>query len=260
MLPVPPRRKTPPLLAPRDVTETARQGQGIGDLEAMRQMATTAIPEVLRNAPATSTPMSVFDMARAVADRDLAGAGMAALGAIPFAGMLRHADQSQLVMREVLDAADDAWKAYLKRNIPDVVYHGSPNKKLTSLDPSVAQEVPGTTWFSSNPDVADQYVYPREYGEIIGSARPGRVYPAKLDVTNPYVVDLLERQKQQPGSRLPVGDVKTMKRLIEEAKAANRDALVVKNVDDTIDSSNIPGTSFAIWEPQKATLALKRKR
>jgi hypothetical protein len=252
------------LLAPRDVTETARQGQGIGDLEAMWQMATTAIPEVLRNAPVTSTPMSVFDMARAVADRDLPAAGMAALGAIPFAGMLRHADKSQLAMREVLDAADAAWQAYLKRNIPDVVYHGSPNKKLAALDPALAREVRGTTWFSSNPDVADQYVYPREYGEILETATPGRVYPAKLDVNNPYVVDLVERQRQMgtlpSGGRLPVGDAKTMARLVEEAKAANRDALVVKNVDDTIDSSNIPGTSFAIWEPQKATLALKRKK
>jgi hypothetical protein len=109
MPPVPPRRKTPPLLAPRDVTETARQGQGIGDIEAMRQMATTAIPEVLRNAPVTSTPMSVFDMARAVADRDLAGAGMAGLGMIPFAGSIK-AIGNALPARKALSSIIADWK------------------------------------------------------------------------------------------------------------------------------------------------------
>ena len=89
MPPIPPRRTLRDLLVPRDATETARQGQGIGDLEAMRQMATTAIPEVLRNAPVTSTPMGVFDTANALADRDYAGAGMAALGMVPFAGSVR---------------------------------------------------------------------------------------------------------------------------------------------------------------------------
>jgi len=125
MPPVPPRRKAPPLLAPRDVTETARQGQGIGDLEAMRQMATTAIPEVLRNAPVTSTPMSVFDMAKAVADRDLPAAGMAALGAIPFAGMLRYADEAAKAARALpMDEASRMARA-AEQGFTAPVYHAT---------------------------------------------------------------------------------------------------------------------------------------
>lgn len=108
MPPVPPRRKTPPLLAPRDVTETARQGQGIGDLEAMRQMATTAIPEVLRNAPATSTPMSVFDMAKAVAERNLPEAGVAMAGLLPFG---RIAQRLGRVAKTPLDELDELYKS-----------------------------------------------------------------------------------------------------------------------------------------------------
>ena len=100
---IPPRRSLKDLLVPRDATETARQGQGIGDLEAIMQMATTAIPEALRVAPATSTPMGLFDTANALADRDYAGAGMAALGAIPFAGALKYAD-------EVADVAKSAMR------------------------------------------------------------------------------------------------------------------------------------------------------
>lgn len=102
MPPIPPRRTLRDLLVPRDATETARQGQGIGDLEAMRQMATTAIPEVLRNAPATSTPMGMFDTARALADRDYSGAAMAALGMVPFAGALKYADEVADVAKSAL--------------------------------------------------------------------------------------------------------------------------------------------------------------
>ncbi len=89
MPPIPPRRKIRSMLVPRDATETARQGQGIGDIEAMRQMATTAIPEALRVAPMTSTPMGAFDTANALANEDYAGAGMAALGMVPFAGSVK---------------------------------------------------------------------------------------------------------------------------------------------------------------------------
>jgi hypothetical protein len=77
------------LLVPRDATETARQGQGIGDIEAMKQMATKAVPEILRMAPGTSTGMSILDAAVAAAQRDYGGAGMAALGAVPFAGTVK---------------------------------------------------------------------------------------------------------------------------------------------------------------------------
>jgi hypothetical protein len=100
------------LLAPRDVTETARQGQGIGDLEAMRQMATTAIPEVLRNAPVTSTPMSAFDVARSLANRDMSGAGMAALGMIPFAGMIDDVGRGAAKAMPKIGNALDALKQF----------------------------------------------------------------------------------------------------------------------------------------------------
>lgn len=90
---VPPKRPQPQplrrMFAPADVTETARQGQGIGDVEAMRQMAVTAVPEILRNLPGTSTPMSALDAALAVGRKDYPGAAMAALGAVPFAGAIR---------------------------------------------------------------------------------------------------------------------------------------------------------------------------
>jgi hypothetical protein len=245
------------MFAPADVTEAKRQGQGIGDVEAMRQMAVTAVPEILRNLPGTSTPMSALDAALAAGRKDYPGAAMAALGAVPFAGALKYADEAQIAMREVLDAADAAWKANLRRNIPDVVYHGSPRRNLQQIDPTSAQEVKGSSWFTNNPDVAEQYTYPREYGRPVFDAPAGKVYPARLDVTNPYVVDLA---KESRGSQLALGEQKRMARLVEEAKAAGRDALVVKNVDDTVDSSGLPGTSIAVWDKNKIALLKRKKR
>ena len=151
---IPPRQPQPTiksLFAPRDVTETARQNQGIGDVEAMRQMAVTAVPEILRNLPVTSTPMSALDAAEAAVNRDYAGAGLAALGAVPFgraAGKAAKAARAarapeQLVMREVLDAvsaaeraapdiAEKARQARGKELFPVEVYHAT--KRPYALD------------------------------------------------------------------------------------------------------------------------------
>ena len=86
-----PPRRLKSLFAPRDATETAGQGQGIGDIEAMRQMAGTVIPEVMRNVPATSAPMAVYDALREARRGNYGAAGLAALGAIPFGGMIDDA-------------------------------------------------------------------------------------------------------------------------------------------------------------------------
>lgn len=82
---VPPRRP-PKLLVPRDATATERQGQGIGDTEAMRQMATRAIPEALSMTPGIGEAMSLYEAGRAAANRDAMGTALGLAGAIPFAG------------------------------------------------------------------------------------------------------------------------------------------------------------------------------
>lgn len=81
-----PPRRPPKLLAPRDATATERQGQGIGDTEAMRQMATRAIPEMLSMTPGIGEAMSLYEAGRAAANRDATGTALGLVGAIPFAG------------------------------------------------------------------------------------------------------------------------------------------------------------------------------
>lgn len=188
MLPVPPRRKTPSLLAPRDVTETARQGQGIGDLEAMRQMATTAIPEVLRNAPVTSTPMSVFDIAKAVADRDLPAAGMAALGAIPFAGMLRYADEAAKAARALpMDEASRMARA-AEQGFTRDVYHGSGTPvEFSTLRPSPEGLVGPLPYTTTSAAEAGEYAIGR--AKRLGASGGAHVLPLKVRMQNPVIVN-----------------------------------------------------------------------
>jgi hypothetical protein len=105
-------------------------------------------------------------------------------------------------------------------------------------------EVRGTTWFTDNPDIADQYIYPREYGEILYDEDPGQVYSAELTMNNPMVVDYEGK----------VGDAISLSKLVNEAKAAGHDGLIVKNVDDSIDSSGVLGTSYAVFKPDQINL------
>lgn len=121
---------------------------------------------------------------------------------------------------------------------PIKAYHGSPNRTLKTLSPREALEVPGSTWFSSNPDVAEQYTYPREYGEIMDAPR-GKVYEVNIHAENPMEVDMQGK----------VGEAISWGKLVNAAKARQHDALILKNVDDTVDSSRQMGTSYAVWNP-----------
>lgn len=113
---IPPRQSQPTiksLFAPRDVTETARQGQGIGDIEAMRQMARTVIPEAMRMAPVTSAPMAGYDALREAGRGNYGAAGLAALGAIPFGGMIDDAARNApKVFGSALEAAIERMKQF----------------------------------------------------------------------------------------------------------------------------------------------------
>jgi len=119
-------------------------------------------------------------------------------------------------------------------------YHGTPVRGLLDLSPRKAMEVRDSVWFSDNPNVADQYRYPREYGEILYDEPAGDLLTANLLFKNPMTVDMSG----------DVGEAMRLGKLLNEAKTKGFDALVLKNVDDTIDSSKELGTSFAVWNPE----------
>jgi hypothetical protein len=133
--------------------------------------------------------------------------------------------------------------------IPRVLYHASPVKGLKELDPKKGVEVPGTTWFSDNPEVAEDYIYPREYGEILYDEPAGEIYEASLAIKNPLVVDF----------KGEVGDATKLSKLAEKAKKEGYDGLIVRNVDDTVGSTNVLGTSYAVFDKKQINL-LKNAR
>lgn len=131
---IPPRRKPTirQMLAPADATETRRQGQGIGDIAAIGQMARTVVPEVLRNAPGTSVPMAGYDAVQAARRGNMGEAALAALGAIPFAGAMRYADEAGDLAKAAvrggkelpMDTKRRMLRAY-QQGYTEPVYHGT---------------------------------------------------------------------------------------------------------------------------------------
>lgn len=130
------------------------------------------------------------------------------------------------------------------------VYHGTPNPdlKLSQLDPKKGMESRGVIAFSSAEDVAEQYSFKREYGEIVGE-EAGRVIPANLKLGNPMVVDF--------GG--DVGDQMRINPLIDEARAAGHDGLIVRNVDDSVSGTGEVADTYFVWEKGKATAPRKPK-
>ena len=117
------------------------------------------------------------------------------------------------------------------------VLHGTPERGVKSIDPKKANEVLDSSWFTDNPDVAHQYRFEREYGEMVGN-KPGDLLEAEVTMKNPLVVD-------RGGD---VGDAMYLSKLADQAKKNGHDGLVIKNVDDSIDSSRLMGTSYAAFD------------
>lgn len=194
-MPVPPRRKSVRDMlvpsAPRDVTETARQGQGIGDIEAIRQMATTAIPEVLRNAPATSTAMSIFDIAKAAAERDIPGASMAALGILPFARAAKSVGRAVRAARDLpMDEASRMARA-AEQGFTRDVYHGTGiPEQFEELRPSKVGMFGPLPYTTTNPASAGEYAISRaKMRETRGTSSAPHIIPLKAKIENPIVVE-----------------------------------------------------------------------
>jgi len=134
------------------------------------------------------------------------------------------------------------------------LFHGTPAKGVKDLDPNMAMEVRGAVFFTDNMDVADGYIYERdifvaEPGAPLG--QPGQVIEASLRIKNPMEVDF----------KGEVGDAARISKLVDEAKKKGHDGLIIRNVDDTVDSSGKLGTSYAVFNkdqivqrPAKETL------
>jgi hypothetical protein len=120
---IPPRRKVRDLLVPRDATETARQGQGIGDIEAMRQMAGVVGKEVVSNLPFIEQGVAAKDFGEAAMGGDRLGMGLAVLSALPMGKLVGKVAKNMSPAAK--EAAEVARTVSRDRYFPDKVFHST---------------------------------------------------------------------------------------------------------------------------------------
>ena len=197
--------------------------------------------------PGVGPALAARDFERARRADDPTGMAMAGMGAIPGGKLVRMAEMAGGVKpQKIAQALEATAQKTTAVEVPDVL-HGSPMRGLANLSPSKSMEVRGATWFSDNPDVADQYTFPREYGEILYDAEPGEIYKAGLSFKNPMTVDMEGK----------VGDAMELSKLVKKAKEEGYDGLILRNVDDSVDSSKLLGTSYAVFD--QSQIKLKKK-
>jgi hypothetical protein len=123
------------------------------------------------------------------------------------------------------------------------MFHGTHRKTVTSISPKYAVEVPGAAFLTDNRDMAEEYIYPREYGEPVvydedgNEIEPGVVVKVILKAENPFIYDM--------GGR--VGDAIEMSRIVNEAKRLGHDSVRFDNVRDGLSGSENLGTSWAVF-------------
>lgn len=131
------------------------------------------------------------------------------------------------------------------------VFHGTTRKKVKFISPSKGIEIPGAAFLTDNEEMAEEYVFPREYGEQItydedgNEIEPGIVVKAFIRLKNPATYDM--------GG--DVGDTAVMSRVVKEARRNGNDGVVFTNVRDGLADSDNEGTSFAVFESNQTKSA-----
>lgn len=140
---IPPRRKPlRQLFAPSDATETERQGQGIGDIEAMRQMAGMVGKEVVSNLPLIEQGVAAKDFGEAAVGGDKLGMGLAVLSALPMGKLVGKVAKN--IAPAAREAAEVARVANRDKYFPDKVFHSTLSP--TGIKEFKAKLGSGTAW------------------------------------------------------------------------------------------------------------------
>jgi len=108
-------------------------------------------------------------------------------------------------------------------------YHGSPERGLKVLRTRQGIETPNTTFHASNPDVAETFTVPREYGEPVfydhrgREIKPGHVYETQL--TPRSLLEMPPRDAQRF-----IDDTAYQTGVMREAKQGGHDTVVARDV------------------------------
>lgn len=122
-----------------------------------------------------------------------------------------------------------------------LVYHGTPVKGLKKVDPFYAVETSGVAFFTDNPDVAEIFRYPREYGEVLWDAKPGSLIKARINLKNPMVLEGRDAEKF-------TYDTTYQGRVVQEAKSKGFDGLIIKDVKEGVGDVVETGTTYAVFD------------
>ena len=126
------------------------------------------------------------------------------------------------------------------------LFHGSTEPDLKNLSTRNAVETRGTTWHSSNPEVAETFTVPRAYGEPVwyddfgNDIIPGRVYQTEITPRSIYSVSENEAQKF-------IDDSAFQQKIIDMARQQGHDAVLAKNVLEGI-GERYPSDVYAVMD------------
>ncbi len=137
-------------------------------------------------------------------------------------------------------------------------YHGSPVKglKTSDIDPRKAVETEGVSMFTDSEDIASQFTYPREYGELVTESPTGQfdefgqeiweeieagpILKADIDFKNPFTLTGDDAQRA-------IDDTIYQGEVIRKAKAAGHDGVVFKDITEFADPS-ARGNVYAVFD------------
>lgn len=131
-------------------------------------------------------------------------------------------------------------------------FHGSTERNLKSLLPSRGIETRGATFHASNPDVAETFTFPREYGEPMlydeagRELKRGRVYNTILTPRN--MLEVPPHLGQQF-----IDDTAMQNQFVRDAINKGHDAVVARNVLEGI-GDRYQGDVYATFDPSIAKI------
>lgn len=95
---------------------------------------------------------------------------------------------------------------------------------------------------TDNPDVAEIFRYPREYGEVLTDVRPGDLQELYARTTNPLELRGNDAQRFSYDTSYQV-------RTIEDAIAKGHDSIIAHNIMEGVGDWVEPGTTMVIFDP-----------
>lgn len=188
--------------------------------------------EALEYIPPVGAAFGAYDFGRAFGNQDIIGAALAGMAITPGGKLPGKARQ----------LAFDFYHSLPEMTGPAgwPVYHGSVNKGFGL--PSVRNAVEAPAVFATNnPDIAELFTVPREYGEPVWDAVPGEVSQFTIHPRYPYEVPAADAQRF-------IEDTAFQTQLINQSRRRGHDVVVARGVNEGFGGEAYPGDVYAILQ------------